>query len=288
MPSWSAYTLIAALVTAAVVTVCSSCAKQTPAPVPPQSEPVCGGTEDNTDPNAPKTVEDTRIASFSFSASTFGSQNDLLIPKRYEFSAAREGDVVNCTCARNGNEHAFTADPSFMDELQDVVARYDFAAGNGVDRFTAGLPDDFGGTFKVEYAGGERIYFSDNQSIFCPDDAVADLARLFYGAGRVYDVIEQDEAYVIGHSNPRALILDVRREDEYAEGHIRNAVCLPNEDIQAGKLEKLPDKDQILLIYCRSGRRSKEAAQALADAGYWNVFEFGGILDWTGEIVKEG
>ena len=75
------------------------------------------------------------------------------------------------------------------------------------------------------------------------------------------------------------VILDVRTQEEYDSGHIQNAVCLPNEDILS-EPEMLPDKDQQILVYCRSGNRSKQAAQKLADMGYENVLEFGGILDW--------
>lgn len=81
-------------------------------------------------------------------------------------------------------------------------------------------------------------------------------------------------------------IVDVRRQEEYAAGHIPDAICIPNESIGTEPVPELPDLDQMLLIYCRSGRRSKEAAQKLADIGYTNVYEFGGILDWPGEIIQ--
>ena len=84
-----------------------------------------------------------------------------------------------------------------------------------------------------------------------------------------------------------AVIVDVRRQDEYDEGHIPGAVCIPNESIGDEMPEELPDTDQVILVYCRSGRRSREAAQKLADMGYTGVYEFGGILDWTGEVVKD-
>ena len=83
------------------------------------------------------------------------------------------------------------------------------------------------------------------------------------------------------------VIVDVRRQDEYDEGHIPGAVCIPNESIGDEMPEELPDTDQVILVYCRSGRRSREAAQKLADMGYTGVYEFGGILDWTGEVVKD-
>ena len=75
------------------------------------------------------------------------------------------------------------------------------------------------------------------------------------------------------------IILDVRTQEEYDSRHIKNAVCLPNEDILR-EPDILPDKGQQILVYCRSGNRSKQAAQKLADMGYENVLEFGGILDW--------
>ena len=83
------------------------------------------------------------------------------------------------------------------------------------------------------------------------------------------------------------VIVDVRREDEYAKGHIPGAILIPNESIGTEQPSELPDLDQIILVYCRSGRRSKEASQKLADIGYKNVYEFGGIIDWTGEIVTD-
>ena len=81
------------------------------------------------------------------------------------------------------------------------------------------------------------------------------------------------------------VVVDVRRQDEFDEGHIPGAICIPNESIIDTQPEELPNLDQIILVYCRSGRRSKEASQKLFDMGYTNVFEFGGIIDWTGEVV---
>ena len=83
------------------------------------------------------------------------------------------------------------------------------------------------------------------------------------------------------------IILDVRTVEEYNERHIPGAICVPNESIGTEPIEKLPQKDQLILVYCRSGRRSKEAAEKLAAMGYSNIYEFGGILDWTGETVSE-
>ena len=103
----------------------------------------------------------------------------------------------------------------------------------------------------------------------------------------IYTEITQEDAKEMMKKDDGHLIVDVRRQDEYDEGHIPDAVCIPNESIGTEQPEKLPDKEQILLIYCRSGRRSKQAAQKLADIGYTNIYEFGGIIDWTGEIVTD-
>ena len=81
------------------------------------------------------------------------------------------------------------------------------------------------------------------------------------------------------------VILDVRRPDEFAEGHIPHAINVPNESIGSSDIPELPDKDRLILVYCRSGRRSKEASEKLVALGYTNIVEFGGILDWKGEIV---
>ena len=102
-----------------------------------------------------------------------------------------------------------------------------------------------------------------------------------------YTQITQEEAKRMMSLDDGHVIVDVRREDEFAEGHIPGAILIPNESIENSPPEELPDQDQIILVYCRSGRRSKEAAQKLADMGYANVYEFGGIIDWTGDIVKE-
>ena len=100
-----------------------------------------------------------------------------------------------------------------------------------------------------------------------------------------YTQITQEEAKVMMDKNDGHIIIDVRRQDEYDAGHIPGAVLIPNESIIDKQPAELPDLDQIILVYCRSGRRSKEAAQKLADMGYTNVYEFGGIIDWTGATV---
>ena len=105
--------------------------------------------------------------------------------------------------------------------------------------------------------------------------------------GPFYAQISQDEAKLMMKDDDGHVIVDVRRADEYAKGHIPGAILIPNEEIGIEQPKELPDKNQIILVYCRTGRRSKEAAQKLADMGYVNVYEFGGIEDWTGDIVTD-
>ena len=102
-----------------------------------------------------------------------------------------------------------------------------------------------------------------------------------------YTQIDQETAKLMMDIEDGHVVVDVRRQDEFDEGHIPGAICIPNESIIDTQPEELPDLDQIILVYCRSGRRSKEASQKLADIGYTNVYEFGGIIDWTGEIVTD-
>lgn len=98
--------------------------------------------------------------------------------------------------------------------------------------------------------------------------------------------ISAAEAKRFMDENDDAVILDVREENEYAEGHIPGAILLPYGEIGERAENVLPDKEALILVYCRSGRRSKIAAKTLVDMGYTNVKEFGGIIDWPYEIVK--
>ena len=102
-----------------------------------------------------------------------------------------------------------------------------------------------------------------------------------------YRQISMDEAVTMMAQETGYIILDVRRLDEFAAGHIPNAINVPNETIGTDEIPELPNKDQLIMVYCRSGRRSKEASEKLVKLGYTNVVEFGGILDWKGEIVTE-
>ena len=101
-----------------------------------------------------------------------------------------------------------------------------------------------------------------------------------------YKTISSKEAQQMIEEHKDALILDVRTAAEYESGHIPNAVNLSNEDIQAGKVDSLKDKSQLIMVYCRSGNRSRQAAQKLAELGYTNVVDFGGLQSWQGDIEK--
>ena len=102
-----------------------------------------------------------------------------------------------------------------------------------------------------------------------------------------YRAITMDEAIALMEREEDYILLDVRTQEEFDEGHIPNAICIPNESIAVEQHPSLPDLDQLILVYCRSGNRSKQAAGKLAMAGYTNVVEFGGIIDWPGAIVQE-
>ena len=101
-----------------------------------------------------------------------------------------------------------------------------------------------------------------------------------------YRQISMDEAVAMMAEESGYIILDVRTPEEFAEKHIPNAINIPNETIGTDEISALPDKDQLIMVYCRSGRRSKKAAEKLVKLGYTNIVEFGGILDWKGETVS--
>lgn len=101
-----------------------------------------------------------------------------------------------------------------------------------------------------------------------------------------YQQITQDEAKRIMDTRDDYIIVDARDQYEYDQGHIKDAIVIPYTDIEDMAEQKLPNKEQLILVYCRSGRRSKIAAQSLADMGYTNVKEFGGIIDWQYGVEK--
>ncbi|MBR3543613.1 MAG: rhodanese-like domain-containing protein [Treponema sp.] len=102
-----------------------------------------------------------------------------------------------------------------------------------------------------------------------------------------FKTLSMAEGIEMAKGNPKAVIVDVRRDDEYKAGHIPGALLLTLEKITKESAAKvLPDKSQMIFIYCRSGRRSKIAANKLLELGYTNLIEFGGILDYTGPVEK--
>ncbi|MDO5357856.1 MAG: rhodanese-like domain-containing protein [Slackia faecicanis] len=105
-------------------------------------------------------------------------------------------------------------------------------------------------------------------------------------AAETYVQTTAEEAVEMMQSQQDYVILDVRTPEEYAEKHIPGAINVPNETIGKEKIAELPDKDQAIFVYCRSGNRSKQASEKLVALGYTNVIEFGGINSWTGETVS--
>ena len=103
-----------------------------------------------------------------------------------------------------------------------------------------------------------------------------------------YRQISQEEAAKLMQEQSDYILLDVRTQAEFAESHIPGAICIPNETIGTGEIPELPDKEQLILVYCRSGNRSKQASEKLVKLGYTNIAEFGGINTWPGETVSGG
>ena len=101
-----------------------------------------------------------------------------------------------------------------------------------------------------------------------------------------YMNITAEEAKQIMDSEDGYIILDARTQEEYDQGHIPGAIVISHEEIAEKAEEVLTDKDQLILVYCRSGRRSKIAAEALVELGYTNIREFGGIIDWPYEVER--
>ncbi|MBQ7000903.1 MAG: rhodanese-like domain-containing protein [Oscillospiraceae bacterium] len=102
-----------------------------------------------------------------------------------------------------------------------------------------------------------------------------------------YRQINMADAITMMEEESGYIILDVRAPEEFAEKHIPGAINIPNEIIGTEEIPELPDKDQLILVYCRSGNRSKQASEKLVALGYTNIVEFGGINDWPGETVNE-
>ena len=100
-----------------------------------------------------------------------------------------------------------------------------------------------------------------------------------------YRQINMDEAITMMEEESGYIILDVRTPEEFADKHIPEAINIPNETISTEEIPELPNKDQLILVYCRSGNRSKQASEKLVALGYTNIVEFGGINDWPGDTV---
>ena len=106
------------------------------------------------------------------------------------------------------------------------------------------------------------------------------------GKSSTYEQITAEQAKTIMDTEKDYIIIDARTEEEFAEGHIKNAILIPEYEIANRAEKELPDKEQLILVYCRSGRRSKIASEELVKLGYTNVKEFGGIIDWPYDVVK--
>ena len=191
------------------------------------------------------------------------------------------------------------ADSALMKEgesfLDSVPPQYEKAA----EVFkTAGLQGDGEGYYRLALMYEEGLLTAGDP---CTDDLDAlgkKKAEEYYKlaaengyektTASAWQSITQDEAKKMMAKDDGHVIVDVRRQDEYDAGHIPEAILIPNESILDSPPEALPDKEQIILVYCRSGNRSKQAAQKLADMGYANVYEFGGINTWDGGIEMKG
>ena len=181
----------------------------------------------------------------------------------------------------NQGEACLQAEPPEYEEAAQLFRR-------------AGIQGDGEGYYRLARMYEEGLLVVGNP---CTDDIAAlgkQKAEEYYklAAENGYDdiadpgwkSISQDRAKEMMALDGGQIIVDVRRQDEYDAGHIPGAVLIPNESIGTEQPEELPDLDQIILIYCRSGNRSKQAAQKLADMGYRNIYEFGGINTWDGGI----
>ena len=110
------------------------------------------------------------------------------------------------------------------------------------------------------------------------------VAIFFTACGKDDIHITQEDAVRIMKSNPDAIVLDVRTKEEFDKRHLPNALLVPIDNLRAGDFSALPDKDAVIVIYCWTGRRAEDSAELLLEHGYKRVYEFGGLVDWTGDV----
>ena len=133
---------------------------------------------------------------------------------------------------------------------------------------------------------GLTIMLSILLSLFGLTACNGDNNSVNYNSSVTYEQISAKQAKTIMEAEKDYIIIDARTDEEFAEGHIENAILIPEYEIKDRAEKELPDKQQLILVYCRSGRRSKIASEELVKLGYTNVKEFGGIIDWPYETVK--
>lgn len=127
---------------------------------------------------------------------------------------------------------------------------------------------------------------SKNENVFSKNEVSVSSSDTESSTDYIFIVLSPEEAKEMMEKEENIIILDVREKDEYKEGHIEGAIQLSYLDIEKKASKVLPDKNQIILVYCRSGNRSKIASETLVNLGYTNIYEFGGIIDWPYDIVK--
>ncbi len=122
--------------------------------------------------------------------------------------------------------------------------------------------------------------------VTCKNQNAASAGQIESKSGPVYTKISAQEAKQMMDEMPSITVVDVRTRQEFEAGHIEGSLNIPNEIIGTSKVESLPDLDATILVYCRSGARSSQAARKLIALGYTNIIDFGGIINWPYEVVQ--
>ena len=144
------------------------------------TEDIDGGVRKRLDANAPKAISCTKLVTFECTFSTLALAGSLESGRSvFTLKARVENGVVSASYRSRNEEFAFSATPSFMDELQSIISDYDFAQYNGITYHVSGLPDMFGAIISAHYESGEQIYSANNQDCFIPTEAINKLAKLF-------------------------------------------------------------------------------------------------------------